>query len=109
MENIVDILVELFRKAVKAAYPDIPDIVIPVAPSPPQFPKFGDYQCNAALHVAKLLKDQGKLNLDPNIHEVRVKLPLVYLCISSQFFLSCTSFHFILHCFSHILFVFCVS
>ena len=55
MGSIQEELTALFRKAVEAAFPDVPDVNVPVVPSP----KFGDYQCNAAMQLSQLLKGQG--------------------------------------------------
>ncbi|KAJ4452171.1 hypothetical protein ANN_03689 [Periplaneta americana] len=55
MESIQEQLVHTFTKAVESAFPDVPDVGVPVVPSP----KFGDYQCNAAMQLTQLLKGQG--------------------------------------------------
>ncbi|KAJ9575529.1 hypothetical protein L9F63_007599 [Diploptera punctata] len=55
MGSIQEELTALFTKAVEAAFPDVPDVGAPVVPSP----KFGDYQCNAAMQLSQLLKGQG--------------------------------------------------
>ena len=57
MCSIQEELSDLFTKAVEAAFPDVPDAGVPVVPSP----KFGDYQCNAAMQLTQLLKGQGIL------------------------------------------------
>ncbi|GLG93400.1 Probable arginine--tRNA ligase, cytoplasmic [Gryllus bimaculatus] len=51
----LQILLALFSSAITKAFPDLPDPPIVVALSP----KFGDYQCNSALPISKLLKSQG--------------------------------------------------
>lgn len=55
MGSIQEELTVLFTKAVETAFPDVPDVGVPVVPSP----KFGDYQCNAAMQLSQLLKGQG--------------------------------------------------
>jgi len=55
MRNINLQLVELFKEAISAAYPDVPDAPCPVLPSP----KFGDYQFNGAMPINGLLKAAG--------------------------------------------------
>jgi arginyl-tRNA synthetase len=55
MQCIQEELVQTFTEAVQAAFPDVPDVGVPVVPSS----KFGDYQCNAAMQLSRLLKAQG--------------------------------------------------
>jgi len=55
MKNIKDMLVDLFRGGIQAAYPDLPDAPCPVLPSS----KVGDYQFNGAMPIAGLLKASG--------------------------------------------------
>ena len=55
MKNINNILIETFREAVSAAFPDIPDAPCPILPSA----KFGDYQFNGAMAISGLLKASG--------------------------------------------------
>ncbi|XP_016839394.1 probable arginine--tRNA ligase, cytoplasmic isoform X2 [Nasonia vitripennis] len=60
MVSIYDTLYTLFEKAIIEAYPDLTDP--PVVISSSNNPKFGDYQCNSALPLCKLLgsASQGK-------------------------------------------------
>nr|XP_053655660.1 arginine--tRNA ligase, cytoplasmic-like isoform X2 [Cherax quadricarinatus] len=51
MCNILGQLEDIFRKAVLVAYPDVSDPVIQI-----QLSKHADYQCNAAMALAKILK-----------------------------------------------------
>lgn len=59
MESIQDLLADLFRSAISAAYPNIPDPPVVIALSAGN-PKFGDYQCNSAMQLANTLKQGGK-------------------------------------------------
>lgn len=58
MESPRDILLKMFKQAVRAAFPDIEDPLVPVLPSTNE--KFGDYQCNAAMPLSQALKKAGK-------------------------------------------------
>ncbi|XP_002403306.4 arginine--tRNA ligase, cytoplasmic [Ixodes scapularis] len=58
MESPRDVLLKLFRQAVRAAFPDVEDPLVPVLPSSNE--KFGDYQCNAAMPLSQALKKAGK-------------------------------------------------
>ncbi|XP_015605733.1 probable arginine--tRNA ligase, cytoplasmic isoform X2 [Cephus cinctus] len=55
--SIQDALSHLFKEAIIATYPDLPDppVTIAIAGNP----KFGDYQCNSAMSISKLLSAQG--------------------------------------------------
>lgn len=57
MISIYSKLVELFLDAIQKAYPDLdnPPIVISISSGP----KFGDYQCNSAMPISKLLATAG--------------------------------------------------
>ncbi|CAL7949117.1 unnamed protein product [Xylocopa violacea] len=55
--SIYDTLYDLFEKAISAAYPDICDPPVVVTSS--SYPKFGDYQCNSAMPLCKLLTNNG--------------------------------------------------
>lgn len=61
MENLLELLSGLFSSAVVKAYPDIPEVTVPITTS--SAPQFGDYQCNAAMPIAQILKGQGIHNL----------------------------------------------
>lgn len=50
-------LIALFTESVEKVFPDIPDCPVPLTATSNY--KFGDYQCNAAMAITKLLKDQG--------------------------------------------------
>nr|CAD7406563.1 unnamed protein product [Timema poppensis] len=58
MQCIKSVLIDLFTRTIKEAFPDVPDPPVPVVPS-----QFCDYQCNSALPITQLLKAQGQLNL----------------------------------------------
>lgn len=58
MNSINESLHLLLKNAVEAAYPDLTDP--PVDVSVATNPKFGDYQCNSALPLCKLLSTKGK-------------------------------------------------
>ncbi|XP_064481164.1 arginine--tRNA ligase, cytoplasmic-like isoform X2 [Ornithodoros turicata] len=62
MESPRDILLRLFKEAVRAGFPDLTDPPVPVLPSTNE--KFGDYQCNAAMPISQMLKKEGK-NVSP--------------------------------------------
>jgi arginyl-tRNA synthetase len=55
LQSIQVELMRTFADAIEAAFPDVPYDAVPVVPSS----KFGDYQCNAAMHLSQLLKAQG--------------------------------------------------
>ncbi|CAG2058387.1 unnamed protein product, partial [Timema podura] len=59
MQCIKSVLIDLFTRTIKEAFPDVPDPPVPVVPS-----QFCDYQCNSALPITQLLKAQG-LKLSP--------------------------------------------
>lgn len=59
MESIQDLLTDIFGSAISAAYPDIPDPPVVIALSGNNV-KFGDYQCNSALQLANMFKQQGE-------------------------------------------------
>jgi len=63
MTNIQSALVSIFQAAIQDAFPKVQGV--PVALTLAQNPKFGDYQCNSAMAMAKLLKTSGE-NLPPN-------------------------------------------
>ncbi|XP_042526159.1 arginine--tRNA ligase, cytoplasmic isoform X1 [Dipodomys spectabilis] len=54
MINIHSRLQDVFRCAIRAAYPDLESPPLVVTPS--QQPKFGDYQCNSAMGISQMLK-----------------------------------------------------
>jgi arginyl-tRNA synthetase len=55
MQSIQEVLTRAFADAIGAAFPNVQYGAVPVVPSP----KFGDYQCNAAMQLVQLLKAQG--------------------------------------------------
>lgn len=57
MISISEALSLLFEKAINEAYPDLTDP--PVVISMSNNPKLGDYQCNSALPLMKLLSTSG--------------------------------------------------
>ncbi|XP_011500741.1 PREDICTED: probable arginine--tRNA ligase, cytoplasmic isoform X2 [Ceratosolen solmsi marchali] len=66
MVSITVTLYTLFEKAINEAYPDVTDPPIIIAPS--NNSKFGDYQCNSALPLCKLLSStnlEGKQRILP--------------------------------------------
>ncbi|XP_014229308.1 arginine--tRNA ligase, cytoplasmic isoform X1 [Trichogramma pretiosum] len=66
MISLYDNLNALFEKAINEAYPDVVDP--PVVISSSNNPKFGDYQCNSALPLCKLLsmeKTDAKKKVSP--------------------------------------------
>lgn len=66
MESLLESLADLFTTAVGTAYPDIPDAPVPLSVSGSS--QFGDYQCNAAMPIAQLLKGQGEYNKNCQCH-----------------------------------------
>ncbi|XP_067141690.1 arginine--tRNA ligase, cytoplasmic [Centruroides vittatus] len=57
MVNCLQELKKVFEVAVKRAYPNVEDPPIAVVPNPRE--KFGDYQCNSAMQLAQLFRNQG--------------------------------------------------
>jgi len=57
--SIKDNLCTVFHKAISAAYPDVVDPPVIVTTSSNL--KFGDYQCNSAMPLARQLSNSGKL------------------------------------------------
>ena len=55
MQSIQEELIRIFTYAIGTAFPDVPCDAVPVVPSS----KFGDYQCNAAMQLSRLLQAQG--------------------------------------------------
>ncbi|XP_063955150.1 arginine--tRNA ligase, cytoplasmic-like [Lytechinus pictus] len=55
--NVCDRLTEIFRTALRVAYPSLTNAPVSVQPS--QQERFGDYQCNNAMIIAQQLKAQG--------------------------------------------------
>lgn len=63
--SINNTLFKLFQKAINEAYPNVADPPVVVTTS--NNPKFGDYQCNSAMPLARLLSsgnDQSFLYFD---------------------------------------------
>uniref|UniRef100_G3WRU8 Arginine--tRNA ligase, cytoplasmic n=2 Tax=Sarcophilus harrisii TaxID=9305 RepID=G3WRU8_SARHA len=63
MININSRLQELFAYAIKVAYPDLENPPLIVTPS--QQPKFGDYQCNSAMGLTKMLLKIKEEKINP--------------------------------------------
>uniref|UniRef100_A0A8C4Y6P9 Arginine--tRNA ligase, cytoplasmic n=1 Tax=Gopherus evgoodei TaxID=1825980 RepID=A0A8C4Y6P9_9SAUR len=63
MININSRIQEIFRDAIKAAYPDLEKP--PLAVTPSQQPKFGDYQCNSAMSITKMLPKTSEQKVSP--------------------------------------------
>ncbi|XP_072487020.1 arginine--tRNA ligase, cytoplasmic isoform X2 [Notamacropus eugenii] len=63
MININSRLQELFASAIKCAYPDLENPPLIVTPS--QQPKFGDYQCNSAMSLTKMLLKTKEEKVNP--------------------------------------------
>ncbi|XP_039340639.1 arginine--tRNA ligase, cytoplasmic-like [Mauremys reevesii] len=63
MININIRIQEIFRDAIKAAYPDLENP--PLAVTPSQQPKFGDYQCNSAMSITKMLPKTSEQKVSP--------------------------------------------
>lgn len=59
MENIQEILKNLFAQAISSTFPDLTDPPVVISLSGNN-PKFGDYQCNSAMPVSNIYKQQGK-------------------------------------------------
>ncbi|XP_065058798.1 arginine--tRNA ligase, cytoplasmic-like isoform X2 [Rhopilema esculentum] len=74
MPNLKLTITSLFSKSIQLAYPDIDDVQTLVQAA--QSDKFGDYQCNSAMVIAKKLKTQGKPSNPREIaQEIINKLP----------------------------------
>lgn len=52
-----ELLTNSFIRAVSKAYPEVPSSVVTLTPT--SNPKFGDYQCNAAMPICQQLKAAG--------------------------------------------------
>ncbi|XP_013793092.2 arginine--tRNA ligase, cytoplasmic-like [Limulus polyphemus] len=52
MNSPRELILGIFRQAVKEAFPEIEDPPVPVLPSNQE--KFGDYQCNSAMPIAQV-------------------------------------------------------
>lgn len=53
MININHRIQEIFKAAIKAAYPDLENP--PLAVTPSQQSRFGDYQCNSAMSISQVI------------------------------------------------------
>lgn len=82
--SITDHLVQLFSAAIASAFPEVagssPAVITPVSN-----PKFGDYQCNNSMQLAKILAAPG--SKPPSPRDIAVKIlenlpesPLVAKC-----------------------------
>lgn len=69
MTNCQFTLHELFGKAIRATFPNVPEAPVIVQPS--QGEKFGDYQCNSAMAINQILKGKG---IKSNPHEIAVSV-----------------------------------
>ncbi|EFA01911.1 arginine--tRNA ligase, cytoplasmic [Tribolium castaneum] len=58
MQNIQEILDEIFGAAISSACPDITDAPVVITLS--NNAKFGDYQCNSAMQISNIYKQLGK-------------------------------------------------
>lgn len=58
LESITNVLTSLFSLAITSACPEIKNPPVTIALSGNN-PKFGDYQCNSAMALANLYKQQG--------------------------------------------------
>ena len=54
--SLQDSISSLFTEAIRSAYPDL-DVIAVIATG--TNPKFGDYQCNNAMSISKMLKAKG--------------------------------------------------
>lgn len=61
MMSITEHLTDVFSLAISSAYPFLPNA--PTVISQSSNPKFGDYQCNSSMPIAKLLGNKGNLFL----------------------------------------------
>ncbi|RZC36184.1 arginine--tRNA ligase, cytoplasmic [Asbolus verrucosus] len=59
MQNILEILEEIFTQAIASACPDITDAPVVITLTGNN-PKFGDYQCNSAMQLSNIYKQLGK-------------------------------------------------
>lgn len=60
MISITEHLTEVFALAITGAYPSLPSA--PTVISQSSNPKFGDYQCNSSMPIAKLLGNKGSFS-----------------------------------------------
>ncbi|XP_071492205.1 arginine--tRNA ligase, cytoplasmic-like [Diadema antillarum] len=72
--NVCDKLMQIFRTALRVAYPALPTAPVTVQPS--QQEKFGDYQCNSAMAIAQQLKAQGT-SVSPRVvaQQIQANIP----------------------------------
>lgn len=59
MISITEHLTDVFESAIASAYPSLQNA--PTVISQSSNPKFGDYQCNSSMPIAKLLGNKGNL------------------------------------------------
>ncbi|XP_070790223.1 arginine--tRNA ligase, cytoplasmic [Pituophis catenifer annectens] len=63
MININHRIQEIFKAAIKAAYPDLENP--PLAVTPSQQSRFGDYQCNSAMSISQILLKTKEQKVSP--------------------------------------------
>jgi arginyl-tRNA synthetase len=66
----IDILTDRFFSAVKKAFPNLPEAVEMVEVTPSTNDKFGHYQCNSAMKIAKLAKSNPRAVAEMILKEV---------------------------------------
>ncbi|XP_053673140.1 probable arginine--tRNA ligase, cytoplasmic [Anopheles nili] len=78
-ESILEQLQQVFTDAIQKAFPTL---TVPAVITISTSPKFGDYQCNSAMQIVKLLKQQS-VNISPiNVaQKIIEKLPKTVACI----------------------------
>lgn len=60
MVSILDHLTEIFGAAIASSFPTLQDVPTTIAAGTNPNPKFGDYQCNSAMAISKMLSTQGE-------------------------------------------------
>lgn len=60
MVSILDHLTEIFSAAIASGFPTLQNVPTVIASGTNPNPKFGDYQCNSAMSISKMLSSQGE-------------------------------------------------
>ncbi|XP_037049993.1 probable arginine--tRNA ligase, cytoplasmic [Bradysia coprophila] len=58
--SILDHLTDIFSAAIASSFPTLQDVPTVIAVGTNPNPKFGDYQCNSAMAISKMLSTQGE-------------------------------------------------
>lgn len=84
MVSILDHLTELFSAAIASSFPTLQNVPTVIAAGTNPNPKFGDYQCNSAMSISKMLITQGSKmsprDIAAKIQQNLMPSPLVERC-----------------------------